>query len=607
MSKSDLLDLGILKSKIPDSKPEIESIIHKYNNPPYTGDFLSIFTISSLKSLARKRGCCQIPNKKSEIIKQIVTISKNSKNQQPVLVLNYAYSREARELGFIVKNPSTFQPGVEKFEKVISYVEMHHEYFHSLFGKNGVLYCKSIINCNTSFKGYIFKYSGLKDMFGVTFKKYSRILIGPKTTVKIKTLKKPVLQKPFQRNMVYKKVNLLVNVKETSNSIYKNTTSITLEEFRKEIESEEFLSRMLESQKNLMVEKIKCYNQRIEDMLVEKTEVDGQVRALKNSGISDFKTIDELFPLLPFYTSFVIELQSIKSKIENRIKTLTTDIVKNNLISILEDEDRGLLSIVGRDDVKDQILSQIYAFSNSWKTVYKSFSNIALMGDSGVGKTAVAKVLAHAYSKSGMLSTDRIKITSRSDLVGKWIGTTAQRTRSVLLQTLEGVLFIDEAYQLSIKSSRDFGHEAITEIVNFIDKYIGLSIIIVAGYKDDMISFFDSNQGLSRRFNYRWYLGVYSTKELSDILFINTFQRDVHLDNEELHYIYTILEKLNKDAFFKNQAGDMLNLSTSIAKLVYSSYRIRWREGDVNNNKPIINAAINDFLSTRGLEVEIEE
>jgi len=94
----------------------------------------------------------------------------------------------------------------------------------------------------------------------------------------------------------------------------------------------------------------------------------------------------------------------------------------------------------------------------------------------------------------------------------------------VLMKGLEGVVFIDEAYQIARAGKQSHGDEALGEIVNFLDKYIGLSVVIVAGYKDEMMkNFLGANEGLARRFPLRLDLSNYTPADL-----FNIFWKTVH-------------------------------------------------------------------------------
>lgn len=220
--------------------------------------------------------------------------------------------------------------------------------------------------------------------------------------------------------------------------------------------------------------------------------------------------------------------------------------------------------------------------------------------------THIAKVLSYVYSKSGILATDNVKIVSRADLVGQYIGQTAPRTQSILLQTLEGVLFIDEAYQLSSGSTttnertNDYGSESITEIVNFTDKYIGMSVIMVAGYENPMLNFFKSNEGLPRRFPYRIILKDYTINELTDILLNFLEAKDIYISKDIANFLFNLLTLLKEKIsdIFMYQAGDMLNLGSSIEKSIHSSYKIKWGD-NIKDDILIIKEGVINFLQIK--------
>lgn len=218
--------------------------------------------------------------------------------------------------------------------------------------------------------------------------------------------------------------------------------------------------------------------------------------------------------------------------------------------------------------------------------------------------THIAKVISYVYNTVGILSTGDVKIVSRYDLVGSYVGQTSPKTQSLLFQTLEGVLFIDEAYQLAPeKTDNDYGGEAITEIVNFTDKYMGMSIVIVAGYKDLMLQrFFKSNEGLLRRFPIVVTLDDYTPEELCDILLSMLHKKRVFIPHSLKNYIYTLIHNtlLVHPQLFSNQGGDMLNLASFIEKSILSSYKVKWINGDLENNRFIIKEGFSRFLEIKG-------
>jgi hypothetical protein len=417
--------------------------------------------------------------------------------------------------------------------------------------------------------------------------------------------------------IVYKKYRIedvfLTKKDETSPKIIdsSSTLSITLPQLVQEIKTnKEFIPRFVDSISSLMKYKLKFYKCKIVEIKKEFEKVKRKVDELRKNRVSE-NTIKEKYPLFDFYACFILDLEDIVLSIVEKLCNLKESVIKKDLLDAIENTKKGLYSLVARDEVKNNLASYLYAFSKSYKVFTNSFNNIALLGGAGVGKTMTAKVISYVFSKSGILATDNVKIVSRSDLVGQYVGQTAPRTQSLLLQSLEGIIFIDEAYQLAPpnSSSNDFGTESITEIVNFTDKYIGMSVVIVAGYENIMMKqFFTCNEGLPRRFPFRIVLRNYTLNELCDILIQYLESKDINITSNEdiVNYLYSLIVFISEDKadIFCNQAGDMLNLGSSIEKCIHSCYNIEWNiKCSLSNNIPIIKEGFLRFLETKGFDM----
>ena len=126
--------------------------------------------------------------------------------------------------------------------------------------------------------------------------------------------------------------------------------------------------------------------------------------------------------------------------------------------------------------------------------------HMSFTGSPGTGKTEVATRMANILFKLGYIRKGHLITVTRDDLVGQYIGHTAPKTKEVLKQAMGGVLFIDEAYYLyKPDNERDYGSEAIEILLQVMENQRDDLVVIFAGYKDRMDSFYESNPGLSSR------------------------------------------------------------------------------------------------------------
>lgn len=189
----------------------------------------------------------------------------------------------------------------------------------------------------------------------------------------------------------------------------------------------------------------------------------------------------------------------------------------------LKDMEEELASLVGMDEMK-KMIKEIYA----WIYVNKKREEMGLKtgkqalhmmfkGNPGTGKTTVARLIGKLFQKMNVLSKGHLIEAERADLVGEYIGHTAQKTRDLVKKSLGGILFIDEAYSLGRGGEKDFGKEAIDTLVKHMEDKQHDFILILAGYSREMDFFLSLNPGLHSRFPLVIDFPDYSTDQLMEI------------------------------------------------------------------------------------------
>ncbi len=144
--------------------------------------------------------------------------------------------------------------------------------------------------------------------------------------------------------------------------------------------------------------------------------------------------------------------------------------------------------------------------------------HMSFTGNPGTGKTTVAMRMAQILHRLGFVRKGHLVAVTRDDLVGQYIGHTAPKTKEVLKKAMGGVLFIDEAYYLyRPENERDYGQEAIEILLQVMENQRDDLVVILAGYKDRMDTFFQSNPGMSSRIAHHLDFPDYSVGELLQI------------------------------------------------------------------------------------------
>ncbi|KJD43912.1 AAA family ATPase [Paenibacillus terrae] len=225
-------------------------------------------------------------------------------------------------------------------------------------------------------------------------------------------------------------------------------------------------------------------------------------------------------------------------------------------LSLYQEIQKELDHLVGLDNIKDLVF-EVYAFLQiaHMRTDAGLLSNahvyhMIFKGNPGTGKTTVARIIAKMLQKMGVLSKGHLIEVERADLVGEYIGHTAQKTRDLVKKSLGGVLFIDEAYSLARGGEKDFGKEAIDTLVKSMEDQKNQFILILAGYSGEMDFFLRTNPGLPSRFPIQLDFPDYTVDQLIQISEMMAKERD---------YILMPQSILKMKEYLLNERNDSLH------------------------------------------------
>lgn len=181
-------------------------------------------------------------------------------------------------------------------------------------------------------------------------------------------------------------------------------------------------------------------------------------------------------------------------------------------------------------------------------TLHMSFT-----GQPGTGKTTVALRMAKILHHLGYVRRGHLVVATRDDLVGQYVGHTAPKTKDIIKRAMGGVLFIDEAYYLyRPENERDYGQEAIEMLLQAMENQRDDLVVILAGYKERMDTFFQANPGFHSRIGHHLHFPDYSLDELMAIAELMVKQQNYSFDDASRRAFWEYLERRMQQPHFSN-------------------------------------------------------
>ena len=168
--------------------------------------------------------------------------------------------------------------------------------------------------------------------------------------------------------------------------------------------------------------------------------------------------------------------------------------------------------------------------------------HMVFLGNPGTGKTTIARIIAEILYNLGYVKENKLIEVSSKDLVAEYVGQTAPKTMSVIEKSLNGVLFIDEAYSLAVKGDNSYNAECIATLIQAMENYRDKLVVIFAGYTKEMQDFLNSNSGIVSRIGYTLEFEDYTTEELMKIFSNLMTKSGFKVKEDAMEYLKEIIE-----------------------------------------------------------------
>lgn len=291
----------------------------------------------------------------------------------------------------------------------------------------------------------------------------------------------------------------------------------------------------------------------------------------------------------------------------NGMVDLDAEYKASNVQQVLDELDQELIGLVPVKKRLAEIAAMLLVarvreqqgLATDRPTLHMSFT-----GRPGTGKTTVAVRMAKILHSLGYVRKGHLVVATRDDLVGQYVGHTAPKTKETLKRAMGGVLFIDEAYYLyRPENERDYGQEAIEMLLQAMEAHRDDLVVIVAGYKDRMDTFFHSNPGLHSRIGHHLEFPDYLLEELMAIADLMVARQQYHFDAKSRDAFNEYLERRMKLPHFANarsvrNAIDRIKLRQA-KRLLHSGGKVKLDE--------LARLDASDILQSRVFESDSED
>ena len=317
--------------------------------------------------------------------------------------------------------------------------------------------------------------------------------------------------------------------------------------------------------------------------------------------------------------SAILAFDFLSGKTEEELFVLYDKMIQLDSFGLMGINKQGLLksgesekqlnALIGLSSIKESI-KKIKAYALMNKDSDALNIHMCFLGNPGCGKTEVARYIAGILYENKILPTKKVIEVDRGGLVSEYYGATAEKTRSVIIRAMGGVLFVDEAYALGNNADTggitDYGREAIDTLVKAMEDHRGKFCVIFAGYRNEMQKMLSINPGLKSRIQFALDFPNYTREELKEITMLMLKKRKYTIDEAALNRLLDITDVRRKDPNFAN-AREIRNILDQV--IMCQNLRCAGTEdteiGIIDVNKYIQDAKINLPTSSAGTAKKI--